>query len=337
MVKLIRLAVMERDLACALSRVDSEDEAVDAVLSAAVSYSPDCGIAVFASSGDWCAVRALGERSSAACALAMGGSKEGGALAHLPARRGVSGHIAYIGSCAHPRPVVVRAAALLSAALVRLAAERGRQSAAEERALLESELRHRTRNSLTMIKRSISFLVGSVFRGSPALVAAIDERLGALTTVHDLLSRTCSASTVSVETYFGELAEALRRITPDGVGTVIAYYDAEKPLSLPLERAATIGLVVHELVMNTIKHAAGKLVRMAVRVDLLEGDLLLRYEEIPVQTVFAKETAAPFSAGANAADGGAGLDLIASLIERARGRRLDDGSDFCSFSAAFPL
>lgn len=352
---ILRLTVLERDLAVAFSRSETEAQAISALLAAFVSFDPECGVAIHLPLEKREEPICAGALGAEALAFALRGSGSAASpeldanrfcLAQLLSDdRGAFGRLAFIAD-AGPESVrlvgetVERAGEMLSAALSRIRAVRELEAAAKDRDLLVREIRHRTRNSLQLIKGSIGLFVGTLAGAPSHVLAELDERLGALVAVHDMLSWTESSASVSAENYFIQLAEALRRISPEGIGTLIAYYDAEEDVSLPVDRAATMGLIVHELVMNTAKHAAGRLLRMSVRVACADGFLLLRYEETAVSSPFDlwSERVPDVSAAAPArAMGGRGLEIIKALIGRARGRRLDDGSDRTRFLAAFPL
>jgi len=341
MKKLLRLAVLERDLAVRLLHAKSEDEAVDALIGAAVRYDPGCGVGVFVSYGGWNDIRSGGCRQAEARTLliAPAPSRSDGlsrTVVSVWGDRGEIGRVSLIGACASPRPILERVAGMLSASLRRIAADRGNGLSDRDRELLVRELRHRTRNSLQLIKGTVSFLVGSLAHATPEMLGALDQRLSALVVLHEMLNWSDEGPRVSAAAYFTRLAEALRLLTPEGVGTVIAYYEAAEDAELSVDRAATIGLIIHELVMNTVKHGPKGVLRMSVRIARVEESLVVRYEEAIVSGALEEQeriSALRFSGES----GGSGLALIDGLLARARGRRLDDGGSFGVFAAAFPL
>ncbi len=345
---LLDLAVMERDLSVALCAADSETEAVRATLSAISGGVPASGVSIRYPLDGAEAVESAGPLGLRAQDLVFAGPGDPapGASAvtfSFSETCGLSGRLSFVEDRASgvSSPVaasVGRSAKMLSAALCRIAGARRLAAAEQERELLVRELRHRMRNSLQLVKNSITFLLGTTTDVPPEVLAETDERLTALVVLHEMLGWAESSGKVSAETYFLRLAEALRRLIPSGVGTLIAYYDAETDAFLPVDRAATIGLIVHELAMNAVKHAGGRLRRMTLRVDVLDGELRLRYADTPVDP-FLGEITGPSAVRLPRCgeSGGSGLGIIRALLSRTRGRRLDDGSDFSRFDAAFPL
>lgn len=348
MTSLLDLAVMERDLSIALCEAESEPDAVRATLSGLIRSLPESGVAVSYTGETGGSVESYGPLGTFARDAVCSGNKasyDGKTAIFLPISEkcGLVGRFSFVtdGDSVPDAPISAtlgRATKMLSAALCRISSNRRLNAVAKDRELLVREMRHRMRNSLQLIQNSTTFLLGAISDLSPEVLSEIDDRIGALVVVHDMLGWTESTGRVSAETYFLRLAEALRRLTPHGVGTFIAYYDAEEDVSLPVDRAATIGLIVHELVVNTAKHAGDRLLRMSLRVDPFEDGLRLRYEETPVDSLFAETTVRPAEVPpSGAALGGSGLEIVRALIARARGRRLDDGSDVGSFAACFPV
>ena len=345
---LLDLAVMERDLSVALCEAGSEPAAVRATLSAIASGLPESGVSVAYPCGDQNTVEAAGPLGAYARELAFSGNEAGiggrsAVLFRFSEKCGLSGHLSFVEDhgtavASHVAASVGRSAKMLSAALCRIAMARRLAAASLDRELLVREMRHRMRNSLQLIKNSITFLLGTISDVPAEVLTATDERLSALVVVHEMLGWTESTGRVSAETYFIRLAEALRHLTPCGVGTFISYYDADEDVSLPVDRAATIGLIVHELAMNTVKHAGDRLLRMALRVDVLDGELRLRYTETPVASILEESAFGSVNPVPGTAEvGGCGLEIIRALLSRARGRRLDDGADVRCFAAGFPL
>jgi two-component sensor histidine kinase len=234
-----------------------------------------------------------------------------------------------------------RIATILSAALRRLITLRIMDAASRDRELLVRELRHRTRNTLQLIKNSVTFLVRTLSDATAAALESLDARICALVSVHEMLSFIGETSLVSAESYFSRLAAALQRITPEGSGSLVSLYDSDEDALIPVDRAATIGLIVYELVVNSIKHAVGRSGLMRLRVSFDGGNLIIRYSDSPRPECAeragctAEEPAPRYAPRAESA--GSGLRLIEALIGRARGIRLLEDSGRTAFAARFPL
>lgn len=115
------------------------------------------------------------------------------------------------------------------------------------------ELRHRVKNNLQMI---VAFLTVRT-RDLPLEVRhRLNEVIGrvrAVALAHDLLSTSDKASSV----YFDDYLRALcANIVPHRSGITVEV-EAQR-VSIPIDRAVPAGLIVNELVTNSIKHAFGK-------------------------------------------------------------------------------
>lgn len=134
------------------------------------------------------------------------------------------------------------------------------------------ELQHRIKNNLQII---IAFLAQKM-RELPANIRAnldpVIDRTQAVALAHDLLSGTEHAGTVQFADYLQSLCSNLN---PGRTGLEIEV-DAE-PVKIPIDRAVPAGLVVNELVTNSIKYAfghngAGRIkVQFAMVANLSEG------------------------------------------------------------------
>jgi two-component sensor histidine kinase len=186
-------------------------------------------------------------------------------------------------------------------------------------------------------------MLGEATRLEEGLHEDFERRIAALISIHDMLSWTETKDLVSSRTYFWLLADALRRVTAAGIGTLVSTYDSDEDPRLPVDRATTIGLVVYELVVNSAKHAHGLSIRMDLRVAIEGETLVLRYSDHPALIVEsgaeeAAEDTPPYGeASRGKTKGGLGRELVSALLSRARGERCDDGSTPHRFEARFPL
>jgi two-component sensor histidine kinase len=115
-----------------------------------------------------------------------------------------------------------------------------------------SELRHRLKNNLQMI---VSFLTVRT-RDLPSEVRQrLNEVIGrvqAVALAHDLLSDSDKESSVNFDDYLRSLCAHL---VPQWSGITVEI-EAQR-VSIPVDRAVPVGLIVNELVTNSIKHAFG--------------------------------------------------------------------------------
>ena len=131
--------------------------------------------------------------------------------------------------------------------------------------------------------------------------------------------------------YFTHLTDMLRSMAVKGIGTLRSEYAVDRKTNLSRERATTIGLIVHELVVNSVKHAQGAPLGMRLRLEDRGTDLVLTYRDRLKQSWVAER--APEYKGSS----GLGLGIIEGLLARAGGSRLDPGDSIHFFEACFPL
>jgi two-component sensor histidine kinase len=114
------------------------------------------------------------------------------------------------------------------------------------------ELQHRIKNNLQII---IAFLSLKVRESSSEVREKLDPVIGrvqAIALAHDLLSIGKQASRVDFSAYLRALCANIDPQRPD-----IAVEIEAEPVHIPIDRAVPAGLVVNELVTNSIKYAFG--------------------------------------------------------------------------------
>ena len=124
-----------------------------------------------------------------------------------------------------------------------------------EKEMLIVEVNHRAKNSLS-IAASLLGIQGRR-QADPAVRALFEEaqdRLVAMSRVHDLLSKSESAQRVNLATYVHDLCEALRPIT-EGDDRIRLEAAMEEGILIDAETAVPLGIVVTELVTNAVKYA----------------------------------------------------------------------------------
>jgi two-component sensor histidine kinase len=114
------------------------------------------------------------------------------------------------------------------------------------------ELQHRVKNNLQII---VAFLSLKMRDGSPEVREPFDAVIGrvqAIALAHDLLSAGQETSSVDFADYLHSLCANIDPRRPD----LSIEVEAERA-NVPIDRAVPAGLVVNELVTNSIKYAFG--------------------------------------------------------------------------------
>jgi two-component sensor histidine kinase len=123
---------------------------------------------------------------------------------------------------------------------------------------LESELRelqHRAKNSLQLVISLLKLQAGRI-RDPDARVAYEQTlvRIEALAILYRQLHETGSGTHVELGRYVEGLCEAVKAGTPGGLANIPITVSAE-PISVGLYEAMPLGLIIAELVSNSLHHA----------------------------------------------------------------------------------
>jgi two-component sensor histidine kinase len=130
-------------------------------------------------------------------------------------------------------------------------AEKTRQRA--EFDTIVRELRHRLKNNLQMIVAFLTIKTRDLPLEVRHRLNEVIGRVQAVALAHDLLSASDKASSVNFDDYLRALCA---NVVPHRTGITVEV-EAQR-VSIPIDRAVPAGLIVNELVTNSIKHAFGK-------------------------------------------------------------------------------
>ncbi len=123
----------------------------------------------------------------------------------------------------------------------------------KDKDMLIQEVHHRVKNNLQVMASLINLQASRV--SDPELFDILQDsrsRIMAMAYVHELLYRNTQFSSLKVADYLGELASALS--STYGTGRDIRISLKSDDTGLPVDRAVPCGLIVNELVTNSLKH-----------------------------------------------------------------------------------
>jgi two-component sensor histidine kinase len=154
-----------------------------------------------------------------------------------------------------------------------LAAAIQRKKQEEEREVLFHELQHRIKNSLQMI---LTLLKLEQRKGDPNGFDRVNEAVRAISLAYDQLQGSQEIKQVKLEEYLGKLCN---QIIPSLIGSrPVQVENNIEPVGLDFDKAVILGLIVNELVTNSVKHAFGEdggIIRVAFHVKEGEGVLVV--------------------------------------------------------------
>jgi two-component sensor histidine kinase len=133
---------------------------------------------------------------------------------------------------------------------VEAVAERARERA--QAAMAFRELQHRVKNNLQMIIAFLSLKKRESSEETAEKLSDVMSRVQAIALAHDLLSGVQESSVLSFDDYLKSVCANIDPQRPD----LVIEVEADN-IEIPIDRAVSAGLVVNELVTNSIKYAFG--------------------------------------------------------------------------------
>ena len=160
--------------------------------------------------------------------------------------------------------------------------EDGRRELLEEKDLLLREVHHRVKNNMQIIASLISLqknIIADV--SSAAAFADLQGRVMTMSAVHDMLYAAGSAEGVKIGDYLRKITSALTGTCGINRLTVEVVHEVDGALELRPDRAVPCGLIINELVTNSLKYAfqdrEGGMIRVGVRRE--NGTIRMNYSD----------------------------------------------------------
>ena len=164
----------------------------------------------------------------------------------------------------------------LSGALKGGAAIRAERAAAEEKAVLLKELQHRVKNSMGIISSIIGVEASEASQPETRhALASLESRMAAIGDLYEELFDSGDISSVDLSAYLRRVVESSVASIGEGGGRIALDLSLESH-ELDLKRAVSLGLIVNELVTDSLKHAfpGGRTGTIGLRLSL-EGKALV--------------------------------------------------------------
>lgn len=123
----------------------------------------------------------------------------------------------------------------------------------KEKEILLQEIHHRVKNNLAIISSLLELQKSTVNDDVKSLLSSSQARIKSIAKVHEKLYQSTTLSDISLDIYISELAEEISRAYQSDEKHIDLKVDAE-PVSITLDQAIPIGLILNELINNAYKH-----------------------------------------------------------------------------------
>ena len=192
-------------------------------------------------------------------------------------------------------------------------AERKLQASLGEKEVLLKEIHHRVKNNLQVVASLLRMQSYSV--NDPEVRELFREsqnRVRAMALIHEQLYGTDDLTYIDVSTYMHRLAMSVAQ-SYEGRGAAVAFsFDIEPAITSTIDIAIPLGLILTELVSNSLKHAfgAGEAGTITIKVSSGQHELRLTVHDtgigIPIGFDLSRVTTL-------------GMQLILNLVEQHQG------------------
>ncbi len=151
-------------------------------------------------------------------------------------------------------------------------AEQALKSSLNEKEVLLKEIHHRVKNNMQIISSLVSLQAGQSGDSNVAeILGDVSNRVRSMAMIHEKLYQSKDLSRIDFAQYTESLLNYLWRSYGQSVSGIILKKEL-KPVSLPVDKAVPLGLILNELVSNTLKHAFPENKDGEVTVTLEKGD-----------------------------------------------------------------
>jgi PAS domain S-box-containing protein len=219
---------------------------------------------------------------------------------------------------------------VLAAVIDRARAERQVQASLAEKEVLLKEVHHRVKNNLQIISSLLDLQSGHT-AGPPAeMFRESQTRVRSMALVHERLYRSADLAKVDFTAYVGSLADHLFQTYRVGHKEIGLDLRVGADVRLSIDAAIPCGLLLNELVSNSLKHAFRGKEPGTIRIELrhTEGNrwlLVVADDGIGLPAGTSPQTAQ-----------GLGLQLVAMLTRQLKGTVEIERSGGTTFRVTFP-
>ena len=134
-------------------------------------------------------------------------------------------------------------------------AEKKIKTSLKEKEVLLREIHHRIKNNLqiisSLLKLQLQYLEGKQYAD---ILKNSQNRIKSISLIHEMLYQSKHLSKINFKKYIRTLTDYLFRSCWDSPGKIALKIESGN-VSLPVDNAIPCGLIIHELISNSLKHA----------------------------------------------------------------------------------
>lgn len=205
------------------------------------------------------------------------------------------------------------------------------EASLKEKEILLREVHHRVKNNLQLVYSLLNLQQGGLTDPRAIeTVSASKQRIKIISLVHEALYKTDEAREVDIAVYLAEIVKHIQQLTAEADSLQIETQI--QPVLLDLTKAVPLGLIINEIVNNSIEHAfndtqANKKVFMAVE---------CREDKIELRVSDNGEGFSDMSILEDKHSQTLGLSLIKDLVRQLKGDLSIESNGGVSYLITFP-
>lgn len=198
-----------------------------------------------------------------------------------------------------------------------------------EKELLLKEIHHRVKNNLAIISSLLELQKEGRDEDIKSMLSSSQARIKSIAKVHEKLYESTTLSEIPLDTYITEITEEIEKAYSSKEKDIEIIIDAD-PITVNINDAIPIGLILNELINNAFKHSYKDYESGILKIKLQKGTegILLSVESD------GNKMDSNFDA---ANSDSLGMTLIEVLVKRINGRLEIEQDDWTRFKIIFEL